>query len=128
MCDLQELARVYPSERHFGDKSFQITDLTYRILKFCDDISVFIEIIYNLIAGLNLLFVFQRQRDPAAQKSRTHWRHRLVDHVNERFSVRIRGVQKFEVTDCELVEPHKLSLVDSRKRGDIIYLIVLSLM
>ena len=97
-------------------------------MKFVDDIPVFEEIIHHLIACLYLLFVLQRQRDPAAQETRTHWRDSLVDDVNKRFSVRIRGVQKFQITYRELVEPHKLPLVDSRKRGDIIYLIVLGLM
>ena len=52
------------------------------------------EVVNHIITRLNLFFIFHRERNPAAQQTRAHRRHRLINDVNESLSVRVRGADK----------------------------------
>ena len=101
--------------------------MTDCLLELGNQVSVFGKELHHLVARLYLFLVLQWQAQPTTHQSSAHRRHRLIDDIDQGLCIEIGRVQQLQITDGKLVKPNVLTLVDTRKRSDMIQFVVLRL-
>ena len=86
-----------------------------------------IVVIHDVQTRVDGLLVFQREHQPTAQQSASHRTHCLVDHIEQRLTIILHRMNQLQTADGELIQSDIFIFFDTRDRGDMAYLCMLSL-
>ena len=115
----QNLARVDAPERHLADEPLKVAHVLHFGLNRQLNVNILNKICCNILAFADGQHVFQRQRHPAFQHSRAHWRERVVDDVDKAVAVVVQRTENLKVTERETVNPHVLVLGNAADARDV---------
>ena len=122
---LVHLAGSHPSDGHFRTDTLQVAHKgKLRVHQFAEQ-GFAEEMLGHIQSAVDGLLFLQGEHHPSLQHACPHWRHGAVEHIEQRPSALLHGIEQFQRTHGELVQAHVLILLDSAERGDVTNLCVL---
>ena len=116
MIELDDLTRRHTAHGGLGDDTLQIANTVELVVDGGTEGGVLKEIFHYVEALLDGVDVLQGEYYPPAEQTTAHRCHRPVDDTKQRGAVFLQRTEQFEAADGELVEAHKLILLDAGQR------------
>ena len=77
------------------------------------------EIIHYILSFLYRLRIFQREKYPTTQHTRTHRRNSLIDHIQQAGTFIVHRTYQFQATHGKFIQAHIPVFFDTRQGGDM---------